>query len=125
MSDFFVIFGDTYLPLSYILCTIIYVRFSLTYLPTQKSDILYERSLSRTGVLDEPNVELKCQSVRRVMVFLASNSLHNLSPENILTCILMLNSNIKQTLPGDFLLMIEAVSLTEIPILKFDDFSLW
>ena len=102
-----------------------YVRFSLTYLPTQKSDILYERSLSRTGVLDEPNVELKCQSVRRVMVFLASNSLHNLSPENILTCILMLNSNIKQTLPGDFLLMIEAVSLTEIPILKFDDFSLW
>ena len=27
---------------------------------------------------DEPNVELKCQSVHRDMMFLASNSLHNL-----------------------------------------------
>jgi hypothetical protein len=27
---------------------------------------------------DEPNFELKCQSVRRDMTFLASNSLHNL-----------------------------------------------
>ena len=35
---FFAIFGDTYLPMYY-------VRFFLTYLPTQKLDILYERSL--------------------------------------------------------------------------------
>ena len=49
MSDFFAIFRDTYLPMSYTLYTMYYlsmyyVRFSLTYLPTQKSDTLYERS---------------------------------------------------------------------------------
>ena len=38
----------TYLcPLHYVLYPMYYVRFSLTYLPTPKSDILYERSLMK------------------------------------------------------------------------------
>ena len=45
---FFAIFGETYLP-TYVLYTIYYlsmyyIRFSLTYLPTQKSDIPNGRS---------------------------------------------------------------------------------
>jgi len=48
MSDFFAIFGDTYL-LVYVLYTMYYlfmyyIRFSLTYLPTQKLDVIYGRS---------------------------------------------------------------------------------
>ena len=39
----------TYLcPIHYVLSFMYYVRISLTYLPTQKSDILYERSLMAT-----------------------------------------------------------------------------
>ena len=50
MSDFIAIFGDTYLP-TFVLynmyyLSMYYVQFSLTYLPTQKSDILYGRSLT-------------------------------------------------------------------------------
>ena len=35
-------------------------------------------SLEQCALWDEPNIELKCQSVRRDMMFLASNSLQNL-----------------------------------------------
>ena len=39
-------FGPTYLPMSYVFYTwpITIVRFLLRYLPTPKSDVLYERS---------------------------------------------------------------------------------
>ena len=35
-----------------------YVRFSLTYLPTQKSDILYERSLTTTNVIFRRQIKI-------------------------------------------------------------------
>ena len=50
-------FGHTYLPMSDVFYTmpITLVRFLLRYLPTPKSDVLYERSLNYTVILMEVN----------------------------------------------------------------------
>ena len=43
-----------------------------------ESHFLVNLWLAELAQRDEPNVELKCQSVRRYMMFLASISLHNI-----------------------------------------------